>query len=216
MGIDNMELFKNLQLRESQKRAQREIGYAIDAINEVYNEWKKLKRRRNAVNIVTTSINKISHIGPELVDHIHDTGKLKLATILMRCMDIPPWADIESKRVIYRRLYPLIDKLQGYSPNTGTGGNLRDIIMTRLGACISYNCGDPEKAKVFVAYEPSIKKSYIRFIFGDELPEHVCKMQTLSIPKDFDTLQEVLKINHRKACDKYLQATEDNANDNQQ
>lgn len=194
-------IFKDLVLIESQKQANREVGYAISTINEVYNEWKKTQRRRNAVNIVTTSVNKLSTIKPETVDHIHDTAKQKLAIIIMRCLDIPPWMDVDSKRVTYRRLYPLIDKVQGQNPATGTDGNLREVIMTRLSASVCSN-GDMGK-ETFVAYEPKITTRYLRFIFGDELPPNVCKMQTLPLPEDFDSLVNTLKINHKKACSKY-------------
>jgi hypothetical protein len=154
-----MDLLENLIIMENQKKANEIIAYAIDSINEVYREWKKTKRRRNAVNIVTTSVNKLSTIDPSTVDHIHDAGKVKLATIIMRCMDIPPWMDVETKRVTYRRLYPLIQKVQRVVPNTGTGGTLNDIISTRLSASISSLSELPEEANVFVAYEPTISKN---------------------------------------------------------
>ena len=198
-----MDLFKDLSLMESQKRADQEVGYAIDSINEIYKEWKKTKRRRNAVNIVTTSVNKISTINPDTVDHIHETARTKLATITMRCLDVPPWVDPETKRVTYRRLYPLIQKVEGVDPNTGTGGKLRDIIMSRFSASISNRCEDLQEKNVFVAYEPTVSRRYLRYIFGEEMPENVCKMQTLSLPEDFDTLLNTLKINHGKACGKY-------------
>ena len=198
-----MDLFKDLSLMESQKRADQEVGYAIDSINEIYKEWKKTKRRRNAVNIVTTSVNKISTINPDTVDHIHETARTKLATIIMRCLDVPPWVDPETKRVTYRRLYPLIQKVEGVDPNTGTGGKLRDIIMSRFSASISNRCEDLQEKNVFVAYEPTVSRRYLRYIFGEEMPENVCKMQTLSLPEDFDTLLNTLKINHGKACGKY-------------
>lgn len=194
------EMIKDLMLLESQKRANLEIGYAINSINEIYKEWKKTQRRRNAVNIVATSVNKLATIDPATVDHIHDTAKLKLATIIMRCMDLPPWIDVDSKRIVYRRLYPLISKVQGHNPNTGTDANLREIIMTRLSASI---CSNEEDKSTFVSYEPKMTKRYLRFIFGDELPENVCKMQTLPLPEDFDILVNILKINYEKACDKY-------------
>lgn len=195
------EIFKDLVLIESQKRANLEIGYAISSINEIYREWKKTQRRRNAVNIVATSVNKLTTINPATVDHIHDAAKLKLATIIMRCMDLPPWIDVDSKRIAYRRLYPLINKVQSQNPNTGTNANLREVIMTRLSASI---CSSEEENKnTFVSYEPKMTKRYLRFIFGDELPENVCKMQTLPLPEDFDILVNILKINQKKACDKY-------------
>ena len=198
-----MELFKELHLIESQKRADQEISYAIGSINEIYKEWKKVQRRRNAVNIVTTSVNKLTTIDPDLVDHIHDTGKQKLATIIMRCLDIPPFVDPETKRVTYRRLYPLLNKVQGIDPNTTTGGKLRDIIMSRLSASISNRSEDLKEKDVYVAYEPNVSKRYLRFIFGEDMPNNVCNMQTLSLPEDFDTLLNTLKINHTKACDRY-------------
>ena len=155
------------------------------------------------MNIVTTSVNKLTTIDPDLVDHIHDTGKQKLATIIMRCLDIPPFVDPETKRVTYRRLYPLLNKVQGIDPNTTTGGKLRDIIMSRLSASISNRSEDLKEKDVYVAYEPNVSKRYLRFIFGEDMPNNVCNMQTLSLPEDFDTLLNTLKINHTKACDRY-------------
>ena len=198
-----MELFKQLNLIESQKRSDEAIGYAIDSINEIYREWKKTKRRRNAVNIVTTSINKLSTIDPDTVDRIHETGQQKLATIIMRCLDIPPWIDPDTKRIAYRRLYPILNKVQGVDPNTGTGGKLRDIVMSRFSAAVSNRSEDLEEKNVFVAYEPTVSKRYLRHIFGEEMPTNICKMQTLSLPEDFDTLLNTLKINHGKACERY-------------
>lgn len=197
-----MHLLKEFTLLESQKKASAEVGYVINAINEVYNEWKKTQRRRNAVNIVTTSVNKLTTIDPATIDHIHDTSKLKLATIIMRCMDIPPWMDVETKRITYRRLYPIIAKMQTQSPNTGTGGLLRDVIMTRLSASITGCCDDENGQNVFVAYEPAVSKKYLRYMFGDKMPQNVIKMQTLNLPDDFDTMVNILRINHKKACDR--------------
>jgi hypothetical protein len=51
-------------------------------------------------------------------------------------------------------------------------------------------------------------KTYLRFIFGDDMPENVAKMQTLSLPEDFDTLTNLIKINHKKACEKYNKTEE--------
>ena len=198
-----MELFKEFNLMESQRRSDEAIGYAINSINEIYNEWKKTKRRRNAVDIVTTSVNKLTTINPDTVDRIHDTAKQKLATIIMRCLDVPPWIDPDTKRVTYRRLYPLLDKVQSIDPNTGTGGKLRDIVMSRFSAAISGRAEDLKEKGVYVAYEPTVSKRYLRYIFGEDMPENVCKMQTLSLPEDFDTLLNTLSINHKKACDRY-------------
>jgi hypothetical protein len=195
-----MEMIQTLILLENERKASEMISYAISSINEVYNEWKKIDRRKNAVNIVTTSINKITTIDPATVEFIHEAGKVKLATIIMRCLDLPPWADIESKRVTYRRVYPLLNKVQRVVPNTGTNGNLNDIIHTRFSAIISMASKNKD---VFVAYEPSITRRYLKFIFGNDVPEQVVKMQALPIPEDFDTLLDTLKINHDKACAKY-------------
>jgi hypothetical protein len=205
-----MQLLKEFTVMESQKKASEAIGYAIAAINEVYNEWKKTQRRRNAVNIVTTSVNKLTTIDPATVEHIHDTSKLKLATIIMRCMDIPPWMDVETKRITYRRLYPLIARMQAHNPNTGTNGLLRDVIMTRLSAAVTGCCEDEAEKNVFVAYEPSVSKRYLRYMFGDEMPQNVVKMQTLNLPDDYDTLVNILKINHKKACERCNQRTPNN------
>ncbi len=205
-----MELFKELILIENQRRSDEAISYAIDSINEIYKEWKKTKRRRNAVAIVTTSVNKLSTIDPDVVDHIHDTAKQKLATIIMRCLDVAPWIDPESKRITYRRLYPLLNKVQGIDPNTGTGGKLRDIVMSRFSAAVSNRSEDLKEKDVFVAYEPVVSRRYLRFIFGDEMPKNVCKMQTLPLPEDFDTLLNTLKINHVKACERYTKTEKNN------
>jgi len=205
-----MQLLKEFTLMESQKKASEEIGYAINSINEVYNEWKKTQRRRNAVNIVTTSVNKLTTINPATIDHIHDVSKLKLATIIMRCMDIPPWMDVETKRITYRRLFPLISKIQTQSPNTGTGGLLRDVIMTRLSAAITGCCTDEKEKNVFVAYEPSVSKRYLRYMFGSEMPQNVVKMAALNLPEDYDTVLNILRINHKKACDKCNGEVSDN------
>ena len=75
--------------------------------------------------------------------------------------------------------------------------------MSRLSASISNRAEDLTEKDVFVAYEPKVSKKYLRFIFGDDMPKNVCTMQTLSLPEDFDTLLNTLKINHGKACKKY-------------
>ena len=85
-----MQLFKQLQLNETQRRSSMEVEHAIQVINAVYKEWKKTKRRKNAVDLITTSVNKVAHLDPSLIDHIHDASKVKLGAILMRCMDNPP------------------------------------------------------------------------------------------------------------------------------
>lgn len=195
-----MELFQNILLMETQKAAQKEVSYTIEIINKVYGEWKKTGRRKNAVDLITTSANKLANINPAVLCHVHDAAKLKLVITLMRCMDLPPWKPIESKAKLYKKLFPLIHRLQNVMPNTGTGGSLRDIIMTRLSAAISYQ---DKKNSVFVAYEPTMPKKYLVHIFGQrELPEKTYRMQTLPLPDDFETLVEILTINHQKAVSK--------------
>lgn len=189
-------LFQELLLVETQQAAKKEVDYSIAVINKIYNEWKKIKRRINAVDLVTTSANKIAVISPEVIDHIHDAARTKLTIILMRCMDLPPWKPVSSKEKIYRKLYPLINKLEKEDAQTGTGGKLREVIMTRLSAAIFHQ--DPE-AKVFVAYEPVVPGSYLRYLHGDKLPEITYKMTSLSLSEDFESLIETLTINHQKA-----------------
>ena len=196
-----MELFRNLLLQESEKATQKEAEYAISSINDVYKEWKKTKRRINAVDLITTAVNKMIKIHPSILPYIHDTAKLKLSIILMRVMDLPISKDVDTKRSIYKKIFPLLSALQSFIPNTGSGGNLREVIMTRLSTVITHV--DDQENTVFVAYEPTISTSYIAFLFGENKPKKVYKMQSLSLPEDFDTLINVLKINYQKASDKY-------------
>lgn len=189
-------LFESILLAETQKAAQKEVDYSISVINKIYNEWKKITRRINAVDLITTSANKIAGINPEVIDHIHGPARDKLAVIVMRCMDLPPWRPVGSKGKIYKKLYPLIQKLERVNPNTGTGANLREIIMTRLSAAISHQ---DTAASVFVAYEPVIPAKYLKYLHGDKLPEKTYRMAALSLPADFDSLIEILTINHEKA-----------------
>ena len=196
-----MELFRQLQINESEKAAQKEANYAIQSINSVYNEWKKLKRRINAVDLVTTSVNKITKIDPSVLPYIHDATKLKLAVIIMRVMDLPVNKDVDTKKAVYKKLYPLMSAIQSVSPNTSSGGNLREVIMTRLSTVITHE--DDENNTVFVAYEPTISTSYLLYLFGENKPQRVYKMQSLGLPEDFDTLINVLRINYKKAVDKY-------------
>jgi hypothetical protein len=195
-----MDLFKNMLLQEHQRRAAAEIDNVITVINKVYNEWKKRKRRINAVDIVTTSANKIANINPALIDHIHKAARAKLVIIIMRCLDIPVWKPIDTKEKIYKKLYPLIKRLQNDIVNTGTDGKLRDVIMTRLSAAISHQM---TQCEVFVAYESRLPTSYIRFLFGSTPPEKTYRMQSLLLPTDFDALVDILKINQEKAMKRY-------------
>lgn len=194
-----MELFKEFVLAESQKAAFAELQQNIAVVNRIYNEWKKTGRRVNAVDLVTSSGNKLASISPDAIDKLPETIKLKAATILMRCFDLPAWKSIDSKKSLYKKLQPLLNKLQSYDPKTGTGGNLREIIQTRMSACL---CNKSEKG-VFVAYEPSVSASYLTYLFHSEKPKKVYKMQALSFPDDFESLVDRLKINQEKAESKF-------------
>ena len=195
-----MELFKNMLVQEHVKAANKEIDYCVTIINKIYNEWKKRKRRINAVDVVTTSVNKIANINPVMVDYIHKAARAKLVIIIMRCLDTPVWKPLETKEKIYIKLYPLIKRLQNDVVNTGTNGRLRDVIMTRLSAAISHQT---TQCEVFVAYESRLPTNYIRFLFGSTPPMKTYRMQSLLLPADFDTLVDTLKINQEKAIKKY-------------
>ena len=199
-----MELFKRIILDESQKQAHREILYTIRTIHDTYLEWlKRIKnRRKNAVSLVTTSVNKIGTITPESLQHISNELRQKLSIILMRCLALPTWKSITSKKSTYRRLYPYLKELENVVPNTGTKGNLREIILTKFSAAI---CIQSKYPQVFVAYEPLLPKEYLKYLFGEEkFPEKTYKMQSLLLPEDFDELIDILTINHKKAVDLYL------------
>lgn len=199
-----MDLFKTILLDESQKQAHREILYAVRSINKTYNEWKKRikNRRKNAVTLATTSINKVTTIPPESLDYVNDEMKQKLAIIIMRCLSLPPWKPITSKKSAYRKLYPYLQKLENLNPNTGTKGTLREIILTKFSASMCIQSKYPE---VFVAYEPMLPKEYLKYLFGDEkFPRKTYRMESLPLPEDFDDLVEMLKINHEKGIDLYL------------
>lgn len=193
-----MEFLKNILLHESNKAAQKEIDHSIAMVNKIYNEWKKIGRRINAVDLITTSANKISTISPDVLTHVHEATRLKIATIIMRCLDMPVWKNPSSKEKIYKKLFPLIEALQTYDPNTGSGGNLREILMTRISAAIFHQSKDEKK--VFVAYEPRISNTYLNYLFKDgEKPEKTYKMQALRLPADFESLLNTLTINQEKA-----------------
>ncbi len=191
-----MEFFKNILLHESNKAAQKEIDHAIAVVNKLYNEWKKTGRRVNAVDLITTTVNKLSTIDPLVISHVHEATRLKIATLIVRSMDIAVWKDPYSREKNYKKLWPLIEVLQTYDPNTGSNGNLREVIMTRLSAAIFNNTKD---ATVFVAYEPTISDSYLKYIFKDgHAPKKTVKMQALKLPSDFDSLIKTLEINSEK------------------
>jgi hypothetical protein len=201
-------LFESIILAETQKAAHKEVEYSITVINKIYNEWKKITRRINAVDLITTSANKIAGINPEVIDHLHAPAKEKLAVILMRCMDLPPWRPVTSKEKIYKKLFPLIQKMERVNPNTGTGAALREIIMTRLSAAISHQ---DTTASVFVAYEPVIPAKYLKYLHGDKLPEKTYRMAALALPADFESLVDILTINHEKAKSKLNNKVADKA-----
>jgi hypothetical protein len=199
-----MELFNKILLDESEKQAHREILYTIRTINETYTEWlKRIKnRRKNAVALVTTSINKITTIAPESLQHITHEMQKKLSIIIMRCLALPAWKAVTSKKSTYKKLYPYLRELENLVPNTGTKGNLREIVLTKLSAAICIQSKYPE---VFVAYEPLLPKDYLSYLFGEEkFPKKTYRMQSLLLPEDFDELVEMLIINHKKAVDLYL------------
>lgn len=192
-----MDLLQKMLLTEQQKNTEREVSFAVQIVNKVYAEWMKTGRRKNAIDLVASSVNRISVLSPDVLPHLYDSIIMKLCTIIMRCMDIPVWKDVNTKARFYKKLYPLIDKLEHINCNTGTDGTLRQIIMTRFSASIAY-ADDPE-IKVFVAYEPKIPKSYITFMFKDKRPQKCIRMQALPLPQDFQSLINILEINHEKA-----------------
>lgn len=197
-----MELFKDFVLMETQKQAHKEVLYAIRSINQTYAEWGKRgkNRRRNAVSLTATSVNKITTITPESIDYINSDMKQMLAIIIMRCLSLPHWSNVVSKRASYRKLYPYIAKLENLVPNTGTNGTLRQIIMTRFSAALS---SQHRYSQVFVAYEPVLPRTYLEYLFGDKLPSKTYRMEAMPLPKDFDDLIDIININHGKGVDLY-------------
>jgi hypothetical protein len=195
-----MNFLNELTLIESELSSKKEEAHVVAVINTIYNEWKKMGRRKNAVDIITTTVNKISNFDPAIVARIHDSTRLKLASLLVRCFDIPYWKNVSEKEKLYRKLQPLLSVMQNDDPNTDSGGNLRDAICTRLSASICYNSKDKN---IFVAYEPKISDTYLRYLFGKDTPEKTYKMQTLMLPGDFESLVQTLQINHDKAVEKF-------------
>lgn len=199
-----MELFKDLQLIESEKQAHRDLLFAVRTINDVYKEWKKRgkNRRKNAVSLVSTSVNKLVTIPPESFDYLNQEMKQKAAIIIMRCLSLPSWRDVGSKKSAYKKLHPYVEKLESMDPNTGTRGSLREIILTRFSAAY---CAQSDYPHIFVAYEPVLPNDYLKFIFGDQrLPRKTYRMQAMPLPNDFDDLLNVVKKNHDKAIDLHL------------
>lgn len=201
-----MELFKQLLLIESEIASVKEVDYTISVINKIYNEWKKQKRRINAVDIVTTSVNKLANINPETIKNCHQAAKTKATIIIMRCLDNPIWKPVEAKEKIYKRLYPLINVLQNEKPNSGTEGSLRDSIMTRLSASISYQ---EHEGKLFIAYEARLPTSYMKHLFGSRTaPVKTYRMASLALPEEFESLIEILRINYEKAVERFQAGNE--------
>jgi hypothetical protein len=189
-----MSLFETMVINEHEKASSKELAYIHSLIDKTYNEWRKITRRINAVDIITTTVNRIIKIAPGSVDKLNMEDKAKMAIILMRCMDNPFWRPVQDKKKIYDKLFPLISKLQNFKINTGTEGTLKDIICTRLSANLAMQ--DKKNAgKVVVIYEPKFSEKYSRFLFGDHKPEKVYRMQTLNLSHNFETLIDTLTIN---------------------
>ena len=199
-----MKLFQELSLIESDLSAKKEAAHVINVINTLYSEWKKLGRRKNAVDIITTTANKLSTIDPTTLDAVHDAAKLKLSSLILRCFDIPYWKNVSQKEKLYKKLFPVIKKMETSNPSVTSGGNLREVIMTRLSASIAYNS---DNKHIFVAYEPKISDTYLRYLFGKEPPTKTYRMQALMLPSEFESLIDILMANHAKAITKYTQLT---------
>jgi len=200
-----MNFLKELQLFESEKAAQKEIQYSIDTVNELYNEWKKVKRRINAVNIVSTTANKLSTISPAIINRVHETTRLKAATLIMRCLDAPYWKPLSEKANVYKKLSPLLGALEDYDVRTGNGSTLKQAVLTRMGAAYSFQNRLEDGSIVFVAYDPKITPSYLKYLFGneDKFVVQTYKMQILGMPQEFASLIDLIKINHEKGVQKY-------------
>lgn len=195
-----MNFFNELIIVESNISSEKEIAHVISVVNQIYAEWKKTGRRKNAVDIITTTANKLSNIDPNIIDKLHEATRVKIASLIVRCFDIPYWKPVSQKEKIFKKLLPLIQKMQSYDPKTDSGGNLKEVIFTRLSASVCFNSDNKD---VFVAYEPKIDATYLRYLFGKELPAKTYKMQPLMMPSEFESLIELLKINHDKAVAKF-------------
>ena len=190
-----MHLFKNLLLIESEKTAQREIADVVSIINKVFTDWNKVSRRKNAIDLISSSANRLARIDVDIISKLHDAAKAKLAFICIRCMDVPFWKSVNTREKIYKKIFPILNKIQTISPNTITGGNVRDVIMTRLSAAVCY----AEKSKALIVYEPKVPSEYIKYLLGDYKVDRVMKSQSLPLPDDFESLIDTLKINQEKA-----------------
>ena len=207
MGV-TMGIFAEIIVMENEKASQKELEYTVSLINKTYNEWRKVRRRINAVDIITTTVNRIIKIAPGSVDKLNFEDKAKMAIILMRCMDNAFWKPVQDKKKIYEKLFPLISKLQNFKINTGTEGTLKDIICTRLSANIAMQ-DKKNTHKVVVVYEPKVSEKYIRFLFGSNVPEKVYRMEALNLSHDFNILIDTLTINYKKALKKFEESQKD-------
>jgi hypothetical protein len=203
-----MSLFETFIVTENEKASSKEIAYIHSLIDKTYNEWRKITRRINAVDIITTTVNRIIKIAPGSVDKLNFEDKAKMAIILMRCMDNAFWKPVQDKKKIYEKLFPLISKLQNFKINTGTEGTLKDIICTRLSANIAMQ-DKKNTHKVVVVYEPKVSEKYIRFLFGSNVPEKVYRMEALNLSHDFNILIDTLTINYKKALKKFEESQKD-------
>lgn len=197
-----MGLFDEIILCENEKASTKELEYTCSLINKTYNEWRKITRRINAVDIITTTVNRIIKINPSSIGFLNQEMKMKVAIILMRCMDNPYWKPVEVKEKIYDKLFPLIKPLENFHLNTGTNGSLKQIILTRLSANIAMQDSN-NKGKLMVCYEPTMPTSYSRYLLGDHKPDKIYKMQSLTMPGSFSTLVDILRIDLEKATKRF-------------
>lgn len=195
-----MNLLKNILLNESRNAAQREMSDAVELISSVFSDWNKMGRRKNAVDLITSSANRLSRLDPAIIPLLHDSARTKLALICIKCMDIPFWKPVEQREKIYKKIYNILTNVENMSPNTTSTGNVRDIIMTRLSAAIAYN----RKSKTLVCYEPKVSPEYVKYLLGDYSIDRVYRASSLPLPENFSTLINTLNINQDKADKLYL------------
>jgi len=199
-----MDFLKEIKLFESEKAAQKEVRYSIDTVNQLYNEWKKVKRRINAANIVSTTVNKLSTISPAVMNRVHAATRLKAATLIMRCLDAPYFKPLSEKSLAYKKLYPLLMELSDEDVRIG-GSRLKQAVLTSLSAAYSFQNKIEDGTIVFVAYDDKITPSYLKHLFGneDQFVKQTYKMQILGMPQEFASLINLIRINHEKAIQKY-------------
>ena len=193
-----MNLLKSIQLDESQRLAEKQMQHISFLINKTYNEWKKIRRRRNAIDIVSTATNALRTIPADYIKLLDDENKAKLCIILIRCMDLPVWARITNKEHTWKKLYEYINELQNFIVPTQTNSSLKDVIATRLSARIGYKI----EKKIFVAYERHISKEYLDFLFGNDPPDQIYRMIIMSLPESFEELIDLLQNNFERVANK--------------